>query len=281
MHVHDEGVKPGSTHYLHRYAPPQEENPLAFYALVVGEYFCTPLYRVDRNRLDSFLLMYVVSGTGYVYHEDVRYDLTTGSIALLDCYRPHHYGTTQEMHIQWLHFDGPMARSYFQRATQHGPVLNILHHYPATHKLRKILHTFQEGKPISELLFSKWVNDLMTDIIQDMQETYGGDQPLAVIDESVRYISQHLDQEISIPHLAAQAGLSPYYFSRLFKQETGVSPHQYLITVRLEYSCFLLRSTPLSVKEIAVRCGFRSQSNYCTRFRSVYQCTPQEFRSSS
>ena len=276
MLAHDVGTNHGSVVFTHKSTP--GEFPLAFQVMVTGEYYCNHHYRVERNRLDSFLLMYVISGSGYVYLKDTKYDLIGGSIVLLDCYEPHHYGTLEEMHIQWLHFDGPMARSYYQRAAQHGPVLQTLHHHPATHNLRKILRTFQDNKGVSDLVLSKWVNDLMTDIIQDSEETHGTAKQSAVIDESVRYISEHLDKDISIQDLAAQAMLSPYYFSRLFKQETGMSPHRYIVMVRLEYSCFLLRSTALTIKEISFQCGFNSESNYCTRFRSVYQCTPQQYR---
>lgn len=276
MLAHETGTNRGSVVFTHKCTP--GEFPLSFQVIVTGEYHCNHHYRVDRNRFDSFLLIYVISGSGYICLGNQKYDLIGGSIVLLDCYEPHRYGTLEEMHIQWLHFDGPMARNYYQRAIQHGPVLQTLHHYPATHNLRKILRTFQSGQGVSDLLLSKWINDLMTDIIQDSEETYGTAKQSAVIDESVRYISEHLNKNISIQDLASLANLSLYYFSRLFKQETGMSPHRYIIMVRLEYSCFLLRSSNLTIKEIAYQCGFNSESNFCTRFRSVYRCTPQQFR---
>lgn len=50
--------------------------------------------------------------------------------------------------------------------------------------------------------------------------------------------------------------------------------------VRLDFSRYILRTSNLTIKETAFRCGFNSESNFCTRFRSTFGMTPQEFRKS-
>ena len=50
--------------------------------------------------------------------------------------------------------------------------------------------------------------------------------------------------------------------------------------VRLDYSRYVLRSTNLTIKETAYRCGFNSESNFCTRFREAFGITPKEYRQS-
>lgn len=77
-----------------------------------------------------------------------------------------------------------------------------------------------------------------------------------------------------------KAGLSPYYFLRLFASETGFTPHQYLINTRINAAKFLLRSPDIPVKDISVRTGFTSESTFCTCFKKNEGMTPGQYRSS-
>ncbi|MEG1641295.1 MAG: AraC family transcriptional regulator, partial [Ruthenibacterium sp.] len=102
----------------------------------------------------------------------------------------------------------------------------------------------------------------------------------AVIDESIKFISENLDKDISLELLAKQASLSPFYFSRIFKKETDFTPHQYIIMIRIDYSRYLLRTSQMLVKEVAYRCGFNSESSFCTCFHKIIGITPNCYRDS-
>ena len=79
--------------------------------------------------------------------------------------------------------------------------------------------------------------------------------------------------------IAENAALSPYYFTRIFSQETGFTPHQYLIATRLSFAKYLLQSGEKSVKEIAFHSGFHSESSFCATFRKWEGITPGAYRS--
>jgi len=97
----------------------------------------------------------------------------------------------------------------------------------------------------------------------------------AVID----YIYEHLDAELSLDHLAAVARMSPYHFARLFKSSTGLPPHQYVITRRIERAQELLRDRdPLPLADIAAEVGFSSQSHFTRHFKQLVGVTPRRFR---
>ena len=93
------------------------------------------------------------------------------------------------------------------------------------------------------------------------------------------YINDHCTEELSVEALARMAGFSKYHFSRLFKQFTGVSCHEYLISRRLAYAESLLHSPDLSVAQVAMRSGFNSLSAFNRIFKSRKSCTPSSYRS--
>jgi AraC-like DNA-binding protein len=78
--------------------------------------------------------------------------------------------------------------------------------------------------------------------------------------------------------MAAAAGLSRAHFSREFKQAFGVSPHAYLLTVRLERAATLLRVTDRSVTEVCLDVGLLSLGSFTTSFKRMFGKTPTEYR---
>lgn len=94
------------------------------------------------------------------------------------------------------------------------------------------------------------------------------------------YIRSHLSQDLSIADLAQVAGMSPYYFLRLFKKSMHVTPHQYIIQMRIDRAKELLRSRELSIADIAFECGFTSQSHFTNVFRQSIGIAPRAYQRS-
>jgi AraC-like DNA-binding protein len=85
-------------------------------------------------------------------------------------------------------------------------------------------------------------------------------------------------EALSVADLAATAGMSPAYFSRQFKRTFGESPHQYLLTRRLERAANLLRTTDWSIAHICFGVGSQSVGSFTTSFRPMFGQTPQAYR---
>ena len=88
----------------------------------------------------------------------------------------------------------------------------------------------------------------------------------------------HLDDELSLTVLADIACLSPYHFSRSFKEAAGVGPQRYVIQRRLERAKTLLRRTHEPLARIAQEAGFADQSHLTSIFRRELGVTPGRFR---
>ncbi|WP_371596841.1 GlxA family transcriptional regulator [Streptomyces sp. NBC_00564] len=89
---------------------------------------------------------------------------------------------------------------------------------------------------------------------------------------------QHLDEDLRLDALARHARVSARTLNRMWRQETGVTPHQWLLTARINHARELLEATELSIGHIAARCGLGSTTNLRARFRDALGTTPTAYR---
>jgi AraC family transcriptional regulator len=91
-------------------------------------------------------------------------------------------------------------------------------------------------------------------------------------------IEARLGDPLTLADLAREACLSPYHFSRLFREATGWPPHRYLVERRIEAAQAVLREGRASLAEVALDAGFGSQANFARTFRAVTGLTPGQYR---
>ncbi|MBE6329488.1 MAG: helix-turn-helix domain-containing protein [Paludibacteraceae bacterium] len=92
------------------------------------------------------------------------------------------------------------------------------------------------------------------------------------------YINAHFQEEIRLEHLAQMVDMNTTAFSRFFKQRTGKSLSDYIISIRLGHAARLLLETNQSISEISYACGFNNLSNFNRLFKKYRNCTPKEFK---
>jgi AraC family transcriptional regulator len=96
--------------------------------------------------------------------------------------------------------------------------------------------------------------------------------------QAIDYIQAHLDLPLSLAELAAIAQLSPYHFTRLFKQTTGLAPHQYVIYHRIDRSKQLLKQRQISIAQVALEVGFSNQGHFTKCFSKHTGSSPKSYR---
>lgn len=100
----------------------------------------------------------------------------------------------------------------------------------------------------------------------------------ARVAEIVRHVEETFDQPHTLLELATRAGLSPYYFLRVFRKATGVSPHQMLLRLRLSAAAVRLRLSNEPITEVAYGVGFEDLSNFIRSFRAEFGVPPSRYR---
>lgn len=94
----------------------------------------------------------------------------------------------------------------------------------------------------------------------------------------IEYVEDRLESSLLLHELADLVGMNVFNFLRCFRESTGMPPHQYVLRRRVERAKTLLVNHHLSIAEIALRCGFYSQSHLTTVFHRLTLVTPRDFR---
>ena len=144
--------------------------------------------------------------------------------------------------------------------------------------LTGLRNSFKEHISIKEALLNNYIVNILTELLIGRGTEHSVNISASIIEDTVAYINEHLADPLTLEKLASQASLSPFYFSRLFKKETGFTPHGYVITARVNNAKFLLKSSNSTIKEICFKTGFTSESSFCTTFKKVTGSTPSEYR---
>jgi transcriptional regulator GlxA family with amidase domain len=99
-----------------------------------------------------------------------------------------------------------------------------------------------------------------------------------LIEIAENYIHTNFERNISLGDIAKYVFLSPSYFTRAFKEETGMSPINYLIKVRINRARELLEDTGLKISDIALSVGFSNQQRFNEMFKKYTNYTPLQYR---
>lgn len=105
--------------------------------------------------------------------------------------------------------------------------------------------------------------------------------PKHKLHQATEYINDSLDQDLNLADLAAIVQMSPFHFARLFKQSTGLAPHQFVIRCRVERAKELLMRGEMAIADIAAEVGFANQSHLNRHFKRIVGFTPKVVLGSS
>ena len=92
------------------------------------------------------------------------------------------------------------------------------------------------------------------------------------------FVATHYGRGITLEEMAAEAGISPYHFARLFKQTIGQSPYQFVLAYRVEQAKKLMADPTRPLADVALACGFSDQAHFSRVFKRLSGSTPTAWR---
>lgn len=239
------------------------------------------LFKATRKQSDTiaihqhrcYELVYYGCGQGTTRIGDREWRYESNQYALIRPATPHdeRRSTVSEVICVGLspdHLAAPLVEGVFADDSE-APVL------PA---LASMLSEMQEQRPRYSEMLELQARQL---VVRLERRHSAGKLPAAAADplhHTLGFMREHFTQRVDFAALASMAGYSYDRYRHLFKQATGSSPGQYLLSLRLQYASSLLRNTNLTVAAIAMECGFSSDAQFCSLFKRELGSTPGRYR---
>ena len=251
-----------------------------------GDFIAGPGYFTTRRGFESFLIKLTVSGSGILSYRGSTYKVSSGQFYWIDCEQQHDYRTDPEVgewHVLWVHFYGPSARYYYEtflNSNENGPVGELPHGSDVKAIMYSLLDisTSPSNQQEMDITAACLLSQLVTQCILSSVHHTGDEIIPDYIIQARMYLEEHYREKVTLEQLGAVSSTNPFYLQKQFKRYTGQSPTEYLIYLRMTNAKKLMRTTHLSIGEIASEVGIDNHNYFTRQFKSVEGLTPQEYR---
>lgn len=270
----DIGVLPQSCCYS--FTPSELSKRLYYYLTWCGHYYCNNQYYKNRESYPYLLLLYICKGTLKLEYEGQTILASAGDTIFIDCLKPHHYRAQEGLEFLYIHFDGCNSHEIFDYISGiHGYIFQGKTSEKIADHLRKLIKNCKSQKIISSLETSMFVYETIYLLNASWQEFGQEDN---IIEQSMVYIKEHVEQKMTLDALARRSGLSKYRFAHVFKDETGYAPMEYVLSIKLDHAKVLLKSSHLSIAEISYAVGYDNPGTFTNLFKKKVGVSPKYFR---
>ena len=251
---------------------------------------CAPLHSFGPFTRNHYLFHYVISGRGVLDADGEdgvttrRYEVQAGQgflicPGLINTYRAD--GNHPWKYV-WIEFDGLRASESLRYAglTAAHPIYRADDEAQSNRVRDLMLYIADHSDaPAMHLLGYLY---LLVDALMQSSSTRVSAQENQLkdfyIQEAVNYIEQNYQRNLTVEEVADTCRLNRSYFSKLFKDNVGCPPQEFLIRVRLAKAMELMCSSNMAIGEIAVRCGYSNQFHFSRAFKKHYGIPPQKWR---
>ena len=258
--------------------PSDTARALYFYVQWTGHFVCKTDFHIHRSNMNSFELLFTVSGKGTLVYDGEAYTLSPGSVMFIDCTKPHeYYPLVDKWEFMYVHFNGCLSSSCYEHfsSLQKSPITTA----PETAEWFESVVKLVEASGAEEL-HSDMIYRIMMKLISTAGTRGGDDYPTSLIKETLSYIAKNFTESISVDDLAGLSHMSRSHFTVFFKENTGISPHLYINKYRVNVAKRALYTTNKTISEIALECGFQDSSSFIRVFKRLEGISPLAYRKS-
>ena len=284
----DIGVLPNSICFS--FTPPEIARELYFYSTWCGHYFCSSRYFMRRNHYPPLLVIYVRRGTLNVEYREETRQAHEGDVVLLDCTEPHYYHAENNLEFLYMHYSGSNSHAITQQIIntqgwilrgeerdENGNFIRDSRNERVNLLLQDMVYLYAHNHAETMFESSMRIYKLFEILLSPTRQEQREELPITT---AVEYIRANVGKPITLEELAEIAKLSPFYFSRMFKRETGFAPLEYVINTRIEHAKTLLLTTGKSVSEIAEEVGYATPGSLINLFVKKVGASPGQYRKS-
>ncbi len=237
-----------------------------------------------RGRREFVLLQYTLSGRGRLRVGDREHDVLPGQMMLLRMPADNRYWLPSDSdHWDFLYvcFQGSEVLRLWRAAERaHGYLCEMDPDSAVVRLTADAVRALQAGEVDTEFRSSNLAYGLMMALLDQGPPTQADSPHASALEEAWQHGVAHFSEPLGVEELAAVAGLSRFYFTRLFTARYGSSPTAWLVDLRVREAAQMLRRTALPIKEVAARCGFGDAGYFGKVFQARTGQPPGSYRRS-
>jgi AraC-like DNA-binding protein len=248
-------------------------------------------HRARQQGADQYVLIYCVDGNGFFAVDGKRHEVEKNQFFVLPIGKPHEYGAAENADgywtIYWLHFRGTCAHIFAEGAatpqsvdvtmnSRIGDRINIF---------EEIMSTLHFASGIDDL---RYASSLLHYFLASMRylsqfrrksaPATGSKDGFDIVELAIHFISENIENRISINDVLRYVGYSQSHFSREFKKKTGQSPLAFINKMKVERACHLLISTTMKINMICYKVGIDDPLYFSRMFSKAVGMSPLEYR---
>lgn len=253
------------------------------YLVHCGQQQCPPGYTYDHKIPNEYHLHFVLNGKGILIINNKTYHIKKNDIFLIPKGYPVQYfaDDKEPWEYVWVTFDGMMAENYLNHVHLDADNPVITSTIAVTIYIPFICNILDTNKLTyaNEIRRVGYLYEILSTLIeaqnaQSEQYDYSSE---TYVDYALQYIKSNY-RDIKVNDIANYIGINRSYLTAIFKKKLDVSPQKYLVSYRLQKAAKLLKSTDMSITEIASEVGYVDSISFSKMFKQEYNMSPKTFR---
>lgn len=265
-------------------------NPLIrnLYIRKIGFFPHVKYHYVQKEKgCDYGMLIYCTGGKGWYKIEEKTYEIKENQYIVIPPNIPYSFGAddSDPWTIYWIHFKGALTEQFIPKS--HAPK-NIL---PGDYSrlqdrldlFEEIYNSFSMGYTLENMIYASMClyQFLASFLYLDQYRSINlptHKEYLLLSARAVHYMQENIHQNLSLEQIASYFKYSTSHFCTLFQKETGVSPINYFIRLKMQKACQYLEMTNRKINEVAASLGFEEPAYFTKMFTKMIGITPSQYR---
>lgn len=237
-------------------------------------------YREREDGADQYILIYCTEGKGIIEVEDQIYRLEKSDAFCIPRNVRHKYYADEKepWSILWVHFKGDNT-NYFPLEERKIVHINSRHSDNRMMVLFNLLfRVLERNYTIGNFIYISQVLSLILSEIyfrEKVDESSVQDRHVTMV---IRYMYQHLHENLTLEEISEEVQLSKSYLNAVFKAQTGKSPVEFFIHLKMQEACKLLKSTDYYIYEVSSELGYADQYYFSRIFKKVVGVSPKDYK---
>lgn len=257
------------------------------YVRKIGYFPRVKFHYVQKDRGCNYaMLIYCTEGRGWYRVKDKTYPVEKNQYIIIPSGEPYSFGADEEdpWTIYWLHFRGKLCDSF-----------SPLHPSPATilpsdysrlqdrfRLFEEIYSCFSMGYIKEYMVYSSMCLYMFLASFVYLEQyrhlTIPAQKEYPFSSRVIHYMQENIEHTLTLEQVAAYFKYSPSHFSMLFQKDTGVSPINFFIRLKIQKACQYIELTSLKLNEIATKLGFEEPAYFSRIFTKIMGMTPSAYR---